>query len=151
MTSTRRFRWGQFSIRTVLLITFGVACYFGGWAARQWRYEREVEAAAREAEAEAAQAQANANAFWWNISGVSPGVSPALPLPGQPPQSGVGGMPTDPFGVAQPAQPVPIFDSVDPFAAPVPPGGEPAAPPVLPSAPGDALENTTDPFEAPQP
>ena len=35
----------QFIIKSVFLLATCVTCYFGGWASRQWQYEREKEQA----------------------------------------------------------------------------------------------------------
>ena len=39
----KRWRPRQFSLRTLLILMFGVACFFGGWAAHEWKRQREIE------------------------------------------------------------------------------------------------------------
>lgn len=38
----KRWRIRQFSLRTLLLLMFGAACFFGGWTANELKREREM-------------------------------------------------------------------------------------------------------------
>ena len=39
----KRWRPWQFSLRTILLLMFGVGCFLGGWTANEWQRQRELE------------------------------------------------------------------------------------------------------------
>lgn len=54
----KRWRPWQFSLRTLLLIMFGIACFLGGWTANEWKRRREMERAQQEDEARFSEVEA---------------------------------------------------------------------------------------------
>lgn len=59
----KRWRRWQFSLRTLMLIMFAVACFLGGWQANEWKRQRELDQAQRDADARRQAAQAAIDAM----------------------------------------------------------------------------------------